>query len=258
VGIVVAPAAEQDAPFTLPGLEICSAWTTPSQVKAVNTSLSGVADETLELPIGWASEWLYRESGRQWPGICTTTVRPEPQIRDGQVCSTSEVALNAYPVVEIVQVIVDGVVLSPTRYRLDNDRTLVRMPDEGTDRAYWPSAQRMDLPVTAEHTWAVTFRHGAAPPLGGQAAAAVLSGELAIALGVAAGGDGKCRLPRRTQQVVRQGVTVMTYPKDLLASGRTGIAEIDMWLHSVNPGNITRRATVASPDYRRGTRRTGA
>lgn len=50
---------------------------------------------------------------------------------------------------------------------------------------------------------------------------------------------GKCRLPRRVQQVSRQGVSYqMVDPTDIYRSGLTGIPEIDIWLSSVNPNRL--------------------
>jgi hypothetical protein len=52
-------------------------------------------------------------------------------------------------------------------------------------------------------------------------------------------------LPERVQTITRQGVTVgFLDPQDFLEKGRTGITMIDLWLRSVNPRGISRRARM--------------
>jgi hypothetical protein len=248
VALVVAPGAGVSEP--LAGLSICTTWTTEDDVRTLNPSLAG----DLTIPIGWASEWLFNVSGRQWAGICTDTVRPTCPCA-GRCEGVSEVTLGGYPLVSVEQVLIDGAVLDPARYRVDDHVRLVRLADADGTRRRWPCRQRMDLPTTEPNTWQVSLTYGAMPPYGGQAAATVLAAELALALR----NDGACRLPRKTQQVARQGVTLMVYPANMMAGGKTGIAEIDGWVGTVNPAGLRARATVHTPGRgRRGVRRPGA
>jgi hypothetical protein len=59
--------------------------------------------------------------------------------------------------------------------------------------------------------------------------------------------DDSCRLPSRVTSVTRQGVSwTLLDPEDLLVQGRTGIYEVDMLIHSLNPAKAKARAGVFS------------
>jgi hypothetical protein len=156
-------------------------------------------------------------------------------------CSSNRALVFEKPVMEIVSVEINGELLSPSAYRVDNYRYLVRQ-DGGT----WPMCQNMNLPLGNDDTWAVTVRTGAPVPKGGQIAAGKLASELAKA----ACGDKGCELPQRWQSITRQGVTISA-AIDLfegLESGKTGVWLIDSWVASVmrSPQGFS----VASPDLR--------
>lgn len=240
----------------------------------------------------FSSDVLYEISGRRWPGLCQTLVRPlgaqpyvgaarwpadgfSPSIQlvqrgiwTGCTCNRSvrtgcsnvpEIKL-ADRVVSITQVKIDGQVVPPTEYRLDDHRYLVglRQPD-GSER-FWPCCQREDLPDTEVGTFSVAFVRGGLPPVGGTIAAASLGCEFAKALGLL-GDDAakKCRLPRRVTSIVRQNVTVAVLdPLTLFQEGRTGLPEVDLWLESLRMGSTRRRATLVPMGRRRGTRRAGS
>jgi hypothetical protein len=125
-----------------------------------------------------------------------------------------------------VEVVIEGVVLDESEYRLEGD-LLYRV---GTD---WPK-QDLTRPLDEPGTWSVTYLRGNPPPPG----SAKLVGQLAAEF-LAACNGGKCRLPRRVRSVTRQGVTYdMVDPTDIYATGKTGIPEVDLWLSSVNPHHI--------------------
>jgi hypothetical protein len=141
----------------------------------------------------------------------------------------------------VLRVEIDGVVLDPTAYRVDNGRLLVRQ-----DGGRWPYCQDMSKPLGAQGTWAVTVRVGSPVPVGGQVAA----GKLACELARAAAGDKGCELPQRWQTINRQGVTIaagMDTFEDL-DGGKTGIWLIDSWVASVTKPDIG--FSIATPDYR--------
>ena len=130
------------------------------------------------------------------------------------------------PVLEIVAIVIDGVTLSPSAYRVDAQRFLIRQDDET-----WPQTQDMLKAPGAEGTWSIEFKRGVAVPNGGQIAAGVLACELAKA----AADDADCRLPRRVSSVARQGVVVgLLDAFEGLEDGKTGIWLIDSWVASVN------------------------
>ena len=142
------------------------------------------------------------------------------------------------PVASIESVVIDGKVLDPSHYHVDNHMLLVRH-----DGLAWPDCQALDLPATEQGTFAVTYRRGYAVPPGGQIAAGRLAVEFALALC----NSSRCQLPQRVQTVTRQGVTVALLDGfDDLGQGRTGIWLIDSWVSSIV--NTPRASTVRSVD----------
>lgn len=55
---------------------MCSGWTTPGDIKALFTKAATLTNQQLQFGIDVASSLLFQWSGRQFPGICQTTVRP--------------------------------------------------------------------------------------------------------------------------------------------------------------------------------------
>lgn len=157
--------------------------------------------------------------------------------------SRSTVVL-AGPVAEVVQVLVDGQVVDPDAYRVDNGTLLVR-----TDGGQWPLRQDLAAPPSSPDTFAVTYMQGTALPRGGMVALRALMIELHKGLC----GTPGCRLPSKVTSVVREGVTysMMDDPTVLLDAGLTGISEVDVWLRSVNPHGTRTRMAVWSPDLGR-------
>lgn len=142
------------------------------------------------------------------------------------------------PVVSIEEILIDGAVLSPIAYRIDNTRTLVRV-----DGGAWPWTQDLTLPTTSPDTWSITYDYGREVPIGGAIAAGVLACELAKA----ACRDSSCALPQRLQTITRQGVTMaMIDAFEGIEKGHTGIWLIDSWISSVT--QPTRPSQVYSPD----------
>jgi hypothetical protein len=160
---------------------------------------------------------------------------------DSCSCSTVSSLTLPGPVSGIVEVEVDGVILDPSAYRVDDARFLVRQ-----DGGIWPTCQDMGLALGEVGTWAVTYERGVPVPSGGQIAA----GRLACELARAACGDKTCGLPQRVQTITRQGVTIaMLDAFDDVDKGHTGIWLIDSWVASVT--RQPRSMTVMSPDRRR-------
>lgn len=221
-----------------------------------------------------ATEVIWALSGRQF-GLCTVTLRPcrrectdfpwpsggfsewagsswiSPQLISGQwfnvVCgrcttscsctSISEVVLPA-PVYDVVQVKVDGVIVSGSEYRLDDNRFLVSLGDD------WPTCNDLSQDDTQPNTWSVTARYGLDVPEGGAWAV----GELACELVRARNGE-DCRLPRNVTQLVRAGVTIQ-FPNvvELLREGLTGLYLVDQFINTWNPSGLRRRSGVYSVD----------
>ena len=263
-----------------PSVAPCAPWCSAQDIlDCCDTTTSDTS--LLEDAALAASEILFPMSGRQFAGICEQTVRPcadscgcwpnlfpglspgAPQFPVGtwgwwgpgwgwgsSACGCkplSKALLPGYPVVQIVEVKIDGVVLDADQYRLDGFRWLVRMADPVTgDAQRWPGCQRLDRPDDEEGTWSATYSYGMNPPTIGVKAAAQLACEILKAC------DGaECALPTGTVQVTRAGLTVLKEP--FLVWGQrdgnwaTGLLLVDVFLSAVNPQGLRRRPVVWAP-----------
>jgi hypothetical protein len=140
----------------------------------------------------------------------------------------------------VTEVKVDGVVIAPTAYRVQNGTELVRL-DGGT----WPVCQDMALADTEVGTFSVRVQLGA--PVDGLGAYA--AGVLACEYAKACTGDKKCRLPNNVTSVTRQGVT-MDLSSTAFPDGLTGIREVDLVIQRYNPHGLKMPSVVWSPDTR--------
>lgn len=139
----------------------------------------------------------------------------------------------------VVQVKVDGVVLPPNAYRVDDWRRLVR-----TDGGKWPDCQDLNKPDSAPGTWSVTYWTGSPPDAGASFALT----DLAVEWWKACQGK-KCALGENVTQVARQGITYdIDTVYEAIREGRTGLKRVDMWIFSINPHGLRRRFRVYSPD----------
>jgi len=181
------------------------------------------------------STW-YNLSGAAWPW-------PQPALvagnwiniacgtcSSGCSCSIVHEVKLPYPVNSIVEVKVDGAVLPPTSYRVDDFNLLVRL-----DGADWPRCNDLNLADTEVGTWSVTANYGVPVPALGQMAA----GQLAVEIAKRCMGAGGCVLPAGTvQQVQRQGVTKVFFDSDkAFQGGMIGMYYADLFVKTYNPMN---------------------
>jgi hypothetical protein len=154
-------------------------------------------------------------------------------------CGALQEVVLPGPVGYVDEVRIDGVVLDPSAYRVDNLNRLVR-----TDGAAWPSCQDMAAPLTEDGTFGITYLNSIPVGVTGAYVAGVLATEYAAAC------SGKtCRLPKGVTQIVRQGIT-MEVRIDMFEDGLTGIREVDAYTAKWNPNRLRTRPTVYSPDLR--------
>lgn len=154
-------------------------------------------------------------------------------------CELPSVTLPA-PVVSIDEVVIDGVVLDPSAYQVENYRKIVRVDGEG-----WPCSNDRTL-NSAEGgdpgTWQITYSYGRSAGVDGELVCARYACELAKAF---CNGEG-CQLPDKVQRLVREGVTFDELSNLIYQEkGLTGIREVDDWVASVNPQGLQRRATIS-------------
>jgi hypothetical protein len=220
VALAVAPTADSI---------LCGLWIDPASLECEGIVAPLDAAEFVQE----ASEFLYVASGYQYPGICTSTVRPcTPDygcLSDGcWSCGPPYNVVKLFePVVEVQTVTVNGEALTASEYRLYDRRYLQKLVGG------WPW-QNLILPPGEVGTWSVTFTHGAAPPLAGVIAAQDL------ACRISAGGV-DCTLPPHVVSLARQGVNQVF---DAAQSGVLSIPSVSSFLQAFGYGE----ARVWSPD----------
>lgn len=186
----------------------------------------GVSGGGMPWMIPWIDNGVWRNCG--CAGGCSCAAR-------------CEVALPG-PVAAIDEVVVDGVVLPASAYRLDivgYNPVLVRIDGE-----CWPECQDMDADLDEVGSFAITYQRGVPVPRAGQIAAGKLAGEFAKACSGA-----ECALPQQLASLSRNGVEVQVMdPAALLDQGLTGIADVDLWIRAVNPARRAQRTRVLTSD----------
>jgi hypothetical protein len=211
---------------------------------------------------------LWAATGRQY-GVCDQTVRPcgrwpcdegtagyywsngtwYPYILDGlwfncpcgpDLC-TCGARCKVYlpgPVASVSSVSVDGVVVDPSAYRVDDARWLIR-----TDGDCWPARQNFDVD-SGVGTFSVTYGRGTAVPAYLLSAAGTYACEWAK---MCAGAD--CQIPMRVVTLTRQGTTFDGVNFDqLLERGLTGVQSVDQIIVMANPHRLTGRLRIMSPE----------
>lgn len=177
-----------------------------------------------------ASNMLYRQTCHLFPGHCQITVRPCAYCSCNRAfCGCGRYVFidlqDRYPVISVDEVLVDGVVVPPTSYRVDDYHRLVR-----TDGECWPGCNDLTLPDTEPSTFSVTYTAGRRPPIELQMAAAELACELKVAC---SGSD--CRFPANVTSVNRQGVTLnIDALEAAVTEGVSGLAVVDAAVRRYN------------------------
>lgn len=266
-------------------MSLCTPWLDGAEVaeccNLTDCDNPSIFDGAAEI----ASELLFQFSLRRYPGLCETTARP---CRTGcgcpwQVLSRGHIIWNPMNILplygwwcddtacgctplsrvllagyvqEIIEVLIDGEVVDPDTYRVDQHRWLVRTRPSADDQVnVWPGCQAMDLPDTEEGTWSVTYTYGKTIPADGVNAARELACEIAKACN---GED--CALPANTVQVARQGITVQipSYVswgfekggRSIPRGWKTGMPAVDAFLNARNPTGVPRIPNFWSPTAR--------
>jgi hypothetical protein len=183
-----------------------------------------------------AGAWGARLMGGQWinlpcrscSGACACT-------------SVCEVQVPSAPICGVNSVIMDGIEVEDTLYRVEDSEWIVLDPAVGC----LPDCQDMSIPLGEEGTWGFAYTYGTPPPTAGRRAV----GSLACEIKKACAGASRCELPKRTQQVLVNGVPIpMIDPMEFFDKHRTGIYEVDLFLMAANPDGRSRPARVMSPD----------
>lgn len=145
-------------------------------------------------------------------------------------CSDGEFVYLKAPVGRIDSVVVDGVTLPNTAYRVENGNRLVRL-----DGGRWPSC--------AGTNFTVTYLNAHEVDVYGQ----FIGGLLAVEFLKLLTNPQQCRLPAGTTVVNRQGVSV-EITRGTFPDMTTGIQEVDLYLKQWNPNGMKTLPQVYSPD----------
>lgn len=218
----------------------------------------------------YAALVLWAGTGRQF-GLCTVTVRPcgmkrcndglvefygydwsggtwVPYVFNGTWFNCSCVGLCCCdprcqvrlmgPVESITEVLIGGIAVDPSAYRVDDNHWLVR-----TDGNCWPTCADLDSD-DGDNVFEVTYTRGTAAPPALLRAASTLACEWGKAC---VGAD--CRLSNRVTSLARNGVTVeMASPEEFLEDGLTGLWEVDSIIRALNPYRRKQRGRVYAPE----------
>lgn len=259
----------------------CDVWPLePSCCPALDDAEPAVVERWSKV----AAQILWRLSGMRWGPSCPIVVRPckkscldsyplnvnwfsgSPWIpyidgagnwRNASVCGCKtdcgcgeleEIRLDG-PVHDIVSVQIGTETLDPLSYRVDNGSRLVR-----TDGGEWPDCQTLDAACGEEGAFCVTYRTGLPLDESAIAAYSAFVCHLVKGCSTSCGCDASTR--QNLTRVQRQGVTMeLNSLRDsqgnfIFNEGRTGIADVDLWLASVNPYSLTSKSRVLSVDHR--------
>lgn len=289
--LTVVPAGAGDAlppispigpgPGPVPGP--CNAWVTEEQVAACCSVDVGSDFDLFTDVANAASRLLWELSGRLYSGTCDRVVRPcssrdcagwqilsrghivwsglawqySDYWDEGTPCgcqALSRIKLSGYPVREVVEVKIDGDVVDPDTYRLDEWHYLTRKND-----LLWPGCQDLSRDDTEIGTFSVRYTYGQNPPPVGQDAAAQLACEMYKSCSGNSTGD--CALPTGATRITRQGVVIEklsfvswgfnTGLRGTRAPGwNTGLTFVDAFLNAYNPNAVKRRPAFWGPSAR--------
>ncbi len=135
------------------------------------------------------------------------------------------------PVGRIDAVVINGVTLDPSAYRVEDGNRLVRLDGEE-----WPACAGDNFTVTYLNAYEVSVL--------GQAAGGILAAEFLKLFGASAS---KCRLPRGVTSVTRQGMQ-FEVSAGMFPNGVTSIPEVDTYIAQWNPHGLRTRPMVYSTD----------
>lgn len=210
------------------------AWALLNRLSARTIGISPVALRPNRFghrrPLTWSPAWAYgplnpyQADSLPWGGDCACGERTQLWL--------------PFDVGAIESVVIGGVTLPTSAYRVDNGNILVRQ-----DGQPWPAHQDMSKPAGEPDTFVVTMYTGVPPTSLDNFAAGVLAREF---LKLVTGEKG-CRLPAGTQTIQKQGVTVIIDPA-VRRGMTTNIPEVDNVIKLRNPHGLTQQSRVYSPD----------
>lgn len=200
--------------------------------------------EMVDEMLGYASSVMFVLTARQFPGACTSTVRP---CRDtdcwcgcpcGCDCMTDAVILPVNTI-GVSEVRIDGVPLASSEWAIIDGDHLVR-----TNGRAWPSRQNLALSDDQPGTFAIDLRHGSDVPPILKRATMELVGELWLSWT----SDPSCRLPASTNSVSRQGLSFsLENTVEQVRESGPALPGVALALGIYNPSNQRLPSDVLNP-----------
>jgi len=157
-------------------------------------------------------------------------------------CVPSSQVKLAGPVTSITEVLVNGLVVPASDYRVDVAQGIYWLVAE--NGRVWPDCQDFNQPANGSNAFQVTYTRGRALPAGGPQINGLLACEFAkLCAGQA------CALSPAATSISRDGVTyeILT-AEDLIAKGFTPMANVNQWVFAANPRGLIQRPRVFSFD----------
>lgn len=133
------------------------------------------------------------------------------------------------PVGAVYEVVIDGVVVPPEQYGIEDGDKLVRR-----DGSSWPRGGR--------DTFTVKYLQGFRVDLMGQ----YVAGVLALEFYKSVKKPGNCRLPKNITSINREGLTY-EISTAMFPNNSTGITEVDTYVWQWNPNALRVKPTVHIP-----------
>lgn len=155
-------------------------------------------------------------------------------------CTMIDTAYLPAPTRQVLEVKMDGEVMDPSLYRVDENRMLVRL-----DGQLWPMCQNMGAPDDRPGTWSVTITVGEDVPLLARRAVGQLAGELAKDCAGEA-----CMLPYEITSLSRQGVNLsFGSPNEVdPVVAQLNLQWVSLFINTYNPNRLAHRAKAYDVD----------
>lgn len=243
----------------------CSQRVTIAEVRdtCCNTSATNATDEQIATAIEVGLELFDLATGSTYPGICEVTIRPCPPRPCGCSCSpcghemargrgpccTSAplcgcarregVRLPHSPVVQVLEVSIDGTPLNPALWAIVAGDWIVRR-----DGAPWP-VQDLLTPLGGPDTWSITYTFGRDIP------AAAKRGLISMICEIAKGLCGMtCQLPQGVK-ILKIGEVAFPEFDNYRKDGLTGYQVLDDWIVASRGGHTRHRVRTSTFGTRR-------
>jgi len=154
-------------------------------------------------------------------------------------CTLIDEALLPAPTREVIEVKLDDLVMDPSRYRVDENRKLVRI-----DGQLWPMCQDMAADDDQPGTWSVTISVGEDVPLLARRAVGQLAAEFAKDCA-----DEGCELPFEITSLSRQGLNMQFNTSETNELLNTiALRWVNLFVNTYNPNGLKHRAKVYDVD----------